>query len=830
MRGLALLFALGWPVAGLSAQEAALDSLREVGNYEAAIAVARRANAQNTLGELLMAVGRPVDAARAFTAAIDLHQADSLRARLNLAVLQFQRGARDSALRAFDRFIDVYNGGGRLTSGELTAVAIAVGYLSVRDPNLARDALRAFDEAVATDSTNLEPRLLLGELFLQRYNGTEARTTFEAVLARHPHHARALLGLARTTRFEGSRQAIELVRQALQRNPRLVAAHALLAELSIELEDYVAAERAIARALETNPRSLRAMALRAAVAYLRGDAARFDATVEQVLSLNPAYAELYTTLAEVAARNRLYTQAADFARRAVALDADAWRGYALLGINQLRNGEMRRGRRNLETGFGGDPFDVWTKNTLDLLDTLDRYPETASPRFRFIVDGKESALLTPYLTEVAESAYDSLAARYGYRPATPIRVEVFPDHVDFSVRTVGLVGLGALGVSFGPVVAMDSPSARDAGAFNWGSTLWHEIAHTFHLGLSHHRVPRWFTEGLAVFEERRARSGWGDDVNPAFLMAYHQDRLLAVSRLNDGFMRPAYPQQIIFSYYQASLVCEMIEQSAGADALVRMLRAYGDGLTTFQVFRRVLGTTPDAFDASFDAWFRERFARPLAAITPPDTTVQVEPTRAGIADLARRRPGDFPAQLAMGQLLLRDGRPAEAIPYLERAKRLFPEYGGDDSPYALLAGIHRANGDLARAAAEFTALTAINERAYEAYGLLAGLRLTLGDTLAAMRALDAAMFIHPYDVGMHRELAELSELNHRYVMAIRERRAVVALDPVDRADALYRLARAHMSANQLDEARRIVLQALEIAPEFAQAQELLLQIHERRGS
>jgi len=71
-------------------------------------------------------------------------------------------------------------------------------------------------------------------------------------------------------------------------------------------------------------------------------------------------------------------------------------------------------------------------------------------------------------------------------------------HADFSVRTVGLAGLGALGVSFGSTLAMDAPSARPPGDFNWGSTAWHELTHAFTLGASGHRVPRWLSEGLSV--------------------------------------------------------------------------------------------------------------------------------------------------------------------------------------------------------------------------------------------------------------------------------------------------------------------------------------------
>src|SRR5690606_17034829 len=126
-------------------------------------------------------------------------------------------------------------------------------------------------------------------------------------------------------------------------------------------------------------------------------------------------------------------------------------GYGLLGINELRIGEIEAGREHLETAFAGDPYDVWIKNTLDLLDTFARFREFQTPRFRIVIHEREAELLAPYVGALAEEAFDRLAQRYGAEPPTPIRVELFPSHADFSVRTVGLAGLGALGVSFGPV-------------------------------------------------------------------------------------------------------------------------------------------------------------------------------------------------------------------------------------------------------------------------------------------------------------------------------------------------------------------------------------------
>ena len=181
------------------------------------------------------------------------------------------------------------------------------------------------------------------------------------------------------------------------------------------------------------------------------------------------------------------------------------------------------------------------------------------------------------------------------------------------MRTVGLAGLGALGVSFGTTLAFDSPAAKDAGPFNWGSTVWHELAHTFTLGATDNRIPRWFSEGLSVYEEHHARPGWGFNVTPDFLAAFKAGKLVPVSRMNDGFMHPAYPAAGAFSYYQASLVCELIARDFGEPALLKMLGAYKEGATTDQVFQRVLLTDVKAFDKKFDDYMRARFAGALGS-------------------------------------------------------------------------------------------------------------------------------------------------------------------------------------------------------------------------
>ncbi len=395
-----------------------VEALTQVGRYdEAREAVIRFDQAAPSSAELATAhgivlykTGKVAEALAAFTRAAGA-ASDSLSAKFYIAELRYRRGETREAFKAFDQFIDVYNRRINLSSADLTAVASAVSYLSITNWQLAKDAQRGFDEAVSAGSSNLSPRIRQGELFLAKFNGTDALAVFEEVLAVNPQHPRGLIGLARTLRFNGAPNAMDRVKQALEINPNFVPGRILLAELHIELEEYDRAAREIERALEINPASLEALAVQASIRYLTGDRSGFDQSRQRALSLNPRFADLYVKLAELAARNRFYRQASDFASQAVQLDSLSWRGYALLGINQLRNGQMRAGRASLETTFGGDPFDVWTKNTLDLLETLEQYDVTKSAHFEYAIDPKESELLWPYVSEVAAEAYATLAAR-----------------------------------------------------------------------------------------------------------------------------------------------------------------------------------------------------------------------------------------------------------------------------------------------------------------------------------------------------------------------------------------------------------------------------------
>ena len=809
-----------------------IEVLVATGEYEEAVELGQAAPSgaavANATGGALVHLGRLDEAEAAFTAAIDARDAWSLTAQVNLAELLFERGRIDEAMSRFDRFIDIYNGAdGRMSARDLVAVGRAVRFLGRTDPDLFHDALRAFDEASSADPGWPEPRVRAGNIFLEKYDSPSAQGEFESVLGQNARHPGALLGLAKALIFDGSSDARLALERLLDVNPNHVEAHALLATEYLTNEGHEDARAEAEKALDVNPESLLALTALAGSHMLANEQEDFLRVRSRALAVNPRYAGLDVALAELAVQTRRYHEAVERAEAAVALDSASWKGWGLLGMNELRVGNIEEGRAGLERAFGGDPFNPWFKNSLDLLDTFERFEIHLTDHFELFLHGTESDLLANYLESIAEEAFDSLALHYGVEPVLPVRAELFPSHADFSVRTLGEAGLGALGVSFGNVLVMDSPAARELGDYNWASVFWHELAHTFHLAMSENRVPRWFSEGLAVHEQRKARQGWGHQPSIAFIQAIRDDDLKKVSELNDGFMRPQFPQQVIFSYYQASLVFQVIEERYSFDAIRDMLDGYRRGETTDELFASVLGISPTDFDEEFDDYLHSRFSGPLGGLVQIGDAPGAAADAGALRDHVRAHPGDLISQLRLGITLFRDGEYDDAETHLEAALRIFPEYGGADSPYWFLALIHRERGDLERANAALARLNTLSESNYTALLAQAEVLEELGRPAESAKALDKAVQIWPYEMDLHERLAELHTEVGDFEGAVRERGAVVALAPVDEAEAMYLLAVAQRAAGDSRGARRSVMGALDIAPNYEDALELLLAL---RGS
>jgi hypothetical protein len=381
-----------------------------------------------------------------------------------------------------------------------------------------------------------------------------------------------------------------------------------------------------------------------------------------------------------------------------------------------------------------------------------------------------------------------------------VQVEVYPDHEDFAVRTMGMPGLGALGVTFGLVIAMDSPSGRPPGEFHWASTLWHEMSHVYILTATNFRVPRWFTEGLAVHEETEASSEWGDRITPDIVVAIREKKLLPVAELDRGFIRPEYPNQVIVSYYQAGRICDYIKERWGAGKLLDMVHSYAGLKSTPDVIRADLGMAPEEFDKQFMEWLNKDVGK---------TVANFDNWRMAIKDLAQQ------AKNKNYDIVLKEG---------EIVRTLYPDYIYPANPYEFMAEADIAKGDKPAAAAILTAYEKIGGHNPPALKELASLEEEEGKPADAAATLDRLNYVYPMDEELHRRLGDLWFAQNNFSGAIREYNAVIAMGPLDKASAQFNAARAYFAAGEKDKAEDHVLASLEVAPDYRPAQKLLLQL------
>jgi tetratricopeptide (TPR) repeat protein len=738
-------------------------------------------------------------------------------AALELGLLQFYLGRRSDARRTLQLVLlaDVRSPAAR-DYARAARAARALGRFE--------DANSYFREAIAAAPNDPLINSEWGELFLEKHNRQDAAKSFQAALKAEPDYAPAHRGLARAVADDNPPAAMRYVRRALELNPSDAAAYLFLAELSIGEDKKDLAREAIAKAQAINAHSLEAFALAAAVDYVDGKDAAYKENVAAALKINPLYGEAYRVVGSVTASQYRFDEAAEQVRRGIAIDRDNARAHADLGAHLMRTGDERNARRALETAFRADPYDVITYNMLGLLDTLDGFQSVQEGELTIKLHPDELGVMREYVPVLAKEALETLSKRWDFTPKGPILIEVFPRHDDFAVRNVGLTGMiGALGACFGRVVTMDSPKARPPGDFNWGATLWHEMAHVITLQLSNQRIPRWLTEGISVFEEKRARPEWGREMEVAFARALEDEQTLKLRDLNAGFQNP---QTIALAYYEASLLVEHIVEKHGEPQLRSLVKSFADGLDTEGAIQKVLGSDINALQGTFDAFLAARFDPLRKALNVPEGFKPDQPVDK-LRAAAEANPGSFAVQMALGRAL-RQPDPAGAIAAFERAARLVPMITGAESPYMQIVEVAIAGGNKAKAAEALEAMTGHDHTAVDAARQLVGLLDPETDKQRLAVALKRVVAVDPFDSAAHTTLGRMALASGQAAEAVRAFRVALAAGPIDRASAHADLAEGFFQIGNRADAKREALAALEIAPTYERAQALLLKLVDGR--
>jgi tetratricopeptide (TPR) repeat protein len=330
--------------------------------------------------------------------------------------------------------------------------------------------------------------------------------------------------------------------------------------------------------------------------------------------------------------------------------------------------------------------------------------------------------------------------------------------------------------------------------------MWHELSHVYVLTATHHRVPRWFTEGMAVYEETAVSPEWGDRLDPQAIAAIKHKKLLPVAELDRGFVHPTYPSQVVVSYFQAGRICGFIAHEWGFEKLLAMMHDFSVNATTAQVIEKELGMRPEEFDKKF-----------LAELDAETKTVveHFEDWRKGLKEVAE---------------LARAGENQQVIEKSAAIRDIYPDYVDLGNVYEFRADAYTALNNKPAAIEELERYAKIGGRSPETLKKLATLLVEAGRPADAARALDRLNYIDPVDEDLHRRLGDLWLEQSNLDGAIREYQAALASKPVDPAASHFNLAKAYRRANQPDNARDELLLSLEAAPGYRPAQKMLLEL------
>jgi len=684
-------------------------------------------------------------------------------------------------------------------------------------------------EKIYAPATQAQPAsrdayLARGELALSKSDFELAGKVFDEGLAKLPNDPDLLAGRARAFAESDREEMIGSLEAALKRNPRHVPSLLLMAEHRVDAEDYAGASNLLETVRSVNPVNPDAAALTAVLAHLRFDAeaeASARAAGLRYWTNNPRVDHL---LGRKLSQKYRFAEGAERQRQALAFDPKYLPASAQLASDLLRLGEEVQGWQLAEEVHRRDAYDVAAYNLVMLHEVLTKFVTLTNAHFTVRLHASEAPVYGDRVLSLLERARAALVSKYGAELREPTLVEIFHQQKDFGVRTFGMPeNPGYLGVCFGRVITANSPATSRSDPVNWEAVLWHEFCHVVTLQKTRNRMPRWFSEGISVYEETQANPAWGQALKPRYREMILGGELTPVSRLSAAFLMPKTPMHLQFAYFEAGLLVEFLVGRHGPEVIRQVLQDLGEGREINTALEARVAPMA-ALEADFATFARERALALAPGLTwnkPPDDRDQGPDAETTYRQWLKDNPTNFWALSETVSSLVEARAWEDAKAPLRTLRERYPSQTGPGSAGRLLARVHQALGETDAERALLAEVTLQDAAAPEECLRLVNLATDAGDWPEVAEAAERFLAVNPLSPAPYRALARAAEATGAATNAIAPLRTLLLLDPPDPAELHFRLARALHAASDPG-ARREVLLALEESPRHREALRLLL--------
>jgi tetratricopeptide (TPR) repeat protein len=685
---------------------------------------------------------------------------------------------------------------------------IAAGKLQELDGTDPSRVLAHYRRLLESRPDNVDGLNAAGSIALRTKSYDVAARYFLRALEVEDSSQPALSGLARAFHRAYDPRLEDIIAELLEINPHHPTRFEIEAEKHLDTGDTEKAHQALDQILEINTNHIRALSLKAAAYYLADNHDAVSDTQQRILSINASASSAYRIPGRVASRHYRFAQGKSFQLKALQIDPTDTAARLYLAFDQLRLGEDDDARPQLEHVFESDPYNVQAYNLLGVSDALAEFETIKDPTFHLQMPADEAVVLSTPVRSLLREAAERYQKKYAITLETPVRVQIFNNHDEFIVRSVGLPGsAGHLGICFGKLITMDSPTARPPGAINWRQVLWHEFVHVITLQKTHNRMPRWLSEGISVYEEMHRDSSWGIKLDPQYKEIVDVSGWPTTDELERYFTRPESETELMFGYFAAGEFVQAYVDAWGFPSLVKTLDLIAQSHRAVEALALAASVSSDDLNTVFEKHLRARCA-PFEHVSGSPKS---EPYRLAktVTDLIRT--GDRHAKAGAYQ---------EAEAAYQTAHDHYPDFLGKTAPLRRIADMWEATDSVSATIKALENVIAWDSKSFDASLKLAELS---ADSETRNRAFERAFSINPFDVA-------LLDARYRHLKSINDPASLEAIERLIHVDSArrqsHRLSQAELLVSRGDtvSAKTALLTLLEETPNDWLAQRLLLKV------